>query len=278
MKSVLIAVLLVGTTSILFAFQSPRDDKDGGISQIKGDSNPNQGPSKDAVPLKTPNGANRDKNQGSEIKFKDEDQSVRVTSIPKVSVQSGKDVWDKGLVVATGLLVIVGGFQIGFLWSAVKAANANAIALINGERAWVMANIKWPTDRMRQININSDKTGLDMFLTFQNDGGTPVWITEKFCRLAIVDLIPEQPNFADVGDGDFIDVSPEPLSVNGSSEVRMTLLCLGKSGWERATVIYGFIKYRDVFSPSRETRFGFVVGPDNELTRIAGRPEYNKNT
>lgn len=76
------------------------------------------------------------------------EQTVRVTAAPPISVQSKKDKWDIALVIFTGLLVIVGAFQIIFLWRTVGATHANAIAardnakaLIASERAWLHGDL-----------------------------------------------------------------------------------------------------------------------------------------
>ena len=40
-------------------------------------------------------------------------------------------------------------------------------------------------------------------------------------------------------------------------------------------VIYGYIKYRDIFSPDeRETRFGYKITDDYRLERISGSGDF----
>lgn len=52
----------------------------------------------------------------------------RVVFPTPVPINSHKDPWDKALVVLTGALVTVGGFQILFLWRTVQATSENAKA------------------------------------------------------------------------------------------------------------------------------------------------------
>jgi hypothetical protein len=50
---------------------------------------------------------------------------------------------------------------------------------------------------------------------------------------------------------------------------------------EKATLIYGIVRYRDIFHKSRETWFCYqLLGYRNHrsLIRIGRNPEYNKNT
>jgi hypothetical protein len=73
-----------------------------------------------------------------------EDRKVRISG--PVDIKSGKDSWDRSLVIFTAALVIVGIFQILFLWRTVvatsdnaKAAKLAAQAVISSERPWLTA-------------------------------------------------------------------------------------------------------------------------------------------
>lgn len=43
-------------------------------------------------------------------------------------------------------------------------------------------------------------------------------------------------------------------------------------------VVYGIVKYRDIFDKLRETTFGYRITPSRELVRLEGKGEYNKYT
>jgi hypothetical protein len=113
--------------------------------------------------------ADENQNQSKPITPGTEERAIRVASLPPVAVKSGKDGWDKALVIFTGLIVIVGGFQIYFLYATVaatkdnaRAAVLNAQAVISAERAWIEAELE------------RDKT--IYLLKITNQGKTPAWI------------------------------------------------------------------------------------------------------
>jgi hypothetical protein len=47
--------------------------------------------------------------------------------------------------------------------------------------------------------------------------------------------------------------------------------------WAMA-VIYGVVRYHDVFGKGRETFFGYRLTIRNRFERLSGYPEYNNNT
>jgi hypothetical protein len=46
----------------------------------------------------------------------------------------------------------------------------------------------------------------------------------------------------------------------------------------KLTAVYGFVKYRDIFSDKRITSFAYKVRDDGALERLAGFPQYNEQT
>jgi hypothetical protein len=54
--------------------------------------------------------------------------------------------------------------------------------------------------------------------------------------------------------------------------------CEGPRELGKMMIIYGAVTYRDIFGEIRETRFGYMVNPSNELERIPSYPGYNKYT
>jgi hypothetical protein len=159
------------------------------------------------------------------------------------------------------------------------AAHKSADALVSAERAWVMVEVHWATQRGQLFrNESSDgtvRTMADVNLICRNQGKTPAWITERHIRIEVTDSVAPQPQLQ----GAEISYDPEPLAVGGADSFQhWSLIGDGWAGEGRFVLIYGVVKYRDVFSPSRETWFGYIVKPDgHRLERIA-HPEYNKNT
>lgn len=181
-------------------------------------------------------------------------------------------LWGTNLVIALATLVIA-------IYSVKQASatKATADALINSERAWMMAEIEWHSVGLMEINSNGiDKTGVGLILICQNQGKTPGWITEKRIQLEIMDSLPWEPQL------DAIDVfqnEPQPLSAGKESRVLVDCECDGRRDGPNIVVVYGVIRYRDIFGrPERQTRFGYKITPDDRLERLAGYPEYNKNT
>jgi hypothetical protein len=168
------------------------------------------------------------------------------------------------------------------------AAKASADALINSERAWVMADIKWSADvagltRSTQLRVvnGSGEVSADICLIYQNDGKTPAWITEKRIILREVSALQNPPDYTPDATGDAFTLVSEPLTVQGTGKYCAILTCKGNRELGKTLVVYGFIKYRDVFSPDRETRFGYVITPETHFQRIAGKDDfwqYNRNT
>lgn len=46
----------------------------------------------------------------------------------------------------------------------------------------------------------------------------------------------------------------------------------------KMVVVYGIVKYRDIFDELRETTFGYKITPGRELVPLEGKHEYNKYT
>jgi hypothetical protein len=158
------------------------------------------------------------------------------------------------------------------------AAHKSAEALVSAERAWVMVEIHWTDQRGGLLRSESSdgtiRTGAFVNLICRNQGRTPAWIVERHIRVEVTNSVAPKPELR----GAEISYDLEPLAVGGRDSIQhWSLIGDGWAGEGRFTLIYGVVKYRDVFSPSRETRFGYMVAKDGSLARIA-HPEYNKNT
>ncbi len=161
-----------------------------------------------------------------------------------------------------------------------EAAKASAEALINSERAWVMADIRWTADmpprsvprptNLRIIDGSGDVT-IDVCLICKNEGRTPAWITQKVILFRVVDSLPKPPPVGGIyefREGDYFFFGPEPIGIETESTITTTLTCKGQRELGKALLVYGIVKYRDIFSPDRETRFGYMI-TNTHLHRIA---------
>jgi len=117
-----------------------------------------------------------------------------------------------------------------------------------------------------------ETVGVDICLICRNDGRTPAWITEKQIHLRNLAVLPVNPDFT-VEAMDFSSKILEPLNVGGESRTRWTPECDGPTVASKTLVLYGYVKYRDAFSPERETRFAYTV-QGQLLRRFAGTDDY----
>jgi hypothetical protein len=164
----------------------------------------------------------------------------------------------------------------------------------NSERAWLMAELEWADDRPGKFgwgnggSVQGATTWARLSLNCSNDGKTPAWIVQKRVRMEIVETVPPKPQFPPANlEWEFEASEPEPLAPGKRNHpVSFDITCQGKWNFEvetmtdRELIVYGFIKYRDMFQVERETRFGyrFAKSSKAELERIKGFPEYNKHT
>lgn len=156
------------------------------------------------------------------------------------------------------------------------AAASNVLALMNAERAWIMAEIQWRTNM--HVVKHSGGLSLDIFLLYQNDGKTPAWIMEVRILFRIIDARPVKPLYG-TGPGDFAISGPIPVTIGEAGKIKAWLQCEGIQE-EKTLLVYGFIKYRDIFSPDRETRFGYTVNQSgfNRISEIGDSWHYNGYT
>jgi hypothetical protein len=157
------------------------------------------------------------------------------------------------------------------------AANKNAGALVNSQRAWIMVDAN-PGARVSVFHVTTNSEGESTTVRFplvcRNEGGTPAWITEKFVRARVVESMPPLLGLESASDGDFHDISLEPLGVGKELAFVADVRCSGRVSGEKFVVLFGFVKYRDVFGHGRETRFGYEVSAEGKFTRIPAG-EYN---
>jgi hypothetical protein len=118
-------------------------------------------------------------------------------------------------------------------------------------------------------------TGVYVELTCGNQGKSPAWITEKRAAFQIVKELPREP---DMSSTEIIQHEPEPMGTGAASTYKWSTECEGRHGPHSLTVLYGVVKYRDIFAKERETRFGYFLTVDRVWERLAKYPRYNMNT
>lgn len=153
-----IAILLLGWHGP--APQQAATDK------VQEDTEAHQEPTNNLVALIGQNATDKNKEQGAEKTGTNHEESVRITSAPKIETESKKDPYDKVLVLATCLLVIIGGFQIVYLWRTVRGMKDSMDAMIASERAWVDA-----------VVVKKETIAIRYQLEITNHGKTPARVS-----------------------------------------------------------------------------------------------------
>jgi len=173
-----------------------------------------------------------------------------------------------------------------------KISRRQVEALESSERAWLMAEGK---ERVNIIvgeamvrGVSSGPTSsINFVLQYRNAGRVPCWITEKRVQFLLPDLkaLPSEPFFDESA---HVDDFPETAAVGEVLTIEFHhLTCKGEhvvilnnvddQPGENTPIVYGIIKYRDVFGTDRETRFGYQISPHGRLRRIRSA-RYNNNT
>jgi hypothetical protein len=190
-------------------------------------------------------------------------------------------------------LCILGVPTLGFVawqtWSTARAAKAallNAEALINSERAWIMAELcsygkyseqfeiaEGTAEYREEGSVETTRVNL-VKLVCKNQGRSPAWIDAVYGQLSIVNsttVAMAHPKAGNQG-------PMQPIGPGGKRSRGLELVCRGirKSG--EFLSIYVVIEYRDIFDRKRETCLGYSVHENGSFGRQFGIPERNRNT
>jgi hypothetical protein len=170
---------------------------------------------------------------------------------------------------------------------AATAAKESADALIASERAWVMAELRCrpetflTTHASTYQGVTTHTTSVARIeLCCVNDGNSPAWITGKSARLVVVRQ-GELPKFPELAREDVLADELEPLGPGKDNIFTWDINGKGYHSIDTATLIYGLVRYTDIFKNNRETWFCYQLTgyrTNREMIRITGEPEYNKNT
>jgi hypothetical protein len=167
--------------------------------------------------------------------------------------------------------------QLGTMRDTAKANRDSADALVNAERAWLMVYLDWQPGSIHTLdNERTRATTAYLQCVCTNHGKTPAWIDEICCKFEIIPWFHESPDFKNM---EPYDSAPEPVAAGASSGIRkLEPVADGMFIQEgKVRMVYGVVKYRDMFGLKRETTFGYQITPDQDLKRLAGRA-YNENT
>jgi hypothetical protein len=189
--------------------------------------------------------------------------------VPPIDVR--KDWLDYAFVVFSALLVLVGGFQVIWLRKTMRAtkesadaAKASAEALMSSERPWLMLD---PFDPLELVAmpVSGPVTANGTTIRYGNYGKTPAWLVESAVRF-VKERTKNIPAPLDYGE---ITRPPSELAVLPGKGSNPIWCCLEPNGClseneiqsierqELFLFLFGFIKYRDTFDRSHETRFCF---------------------
>jgi hypothetical protein len=119
-------------------------------------------------------------------------------------------------------------------------------------------------------------TGIYVEFVCRNTGKAFAQITDKGYVLRIATILPQEPDFASIDD---FHHTTEYLAPDSESRYLLSgISCVG-SRRNRLMVIYGRVKYRDVYG-EHETRFGYLVTSMGNLDRLPASdyPQFNKHT
>ncbi len=181
------------------------------------------------------------------------------------------------LVIVAFLTLVFLGRQAWETRRSAEGTKASLESLINSERAWVMVDFEWIPNLGIANGSNSEighNYSVEHFLICTNCGKTPGWITEIRFKIGVLPL-PPIPQLDDV---DPQHTVPEPLAPDGKP-FRKDYFTTTPGSRPNKFVLYGVVKYRDVFGPERRTYFAFeIIDAKTPPERLAGYPEYNKNT
>ncbi len=159
------------------------------------------------------------------------------------------------------------------------AAKASADALVNSERAWLLVDIEpqgGKTHLLTSTNSQGeDNSGVYVVIIIKNHGRSPAWITQQIHRFEIEEEISEAPDFSKELEGEKYSV---PLAPGADVRHNRTLISRGHVGPKKKPVLFGMVRYTDVFGRDHSTTFGYHVSLFGKLDRMSDYPPYNIST
>lgn len=100
-------------------------------------------------------------------------------------------------------------------------------------------------------------------ITFVNRGKTPAWVHGIWLKWNWFDRIPEKPDYSDLTES---LKTPRPVAPNESLDTTSRFNTSNPTA--KTIVIYGVLRYRDIFRRERRTCFGCYLAENRELIRL----------
>jgi hypothetical protein len=170
-----------------------------------------------------------------------------------------------------------------------EAAVRSADALVATQQSYVMVDIDWQIGTHilegtggKTKETESKSTSIYVVCSCRNEGKSFAQITEKgyVFKNASLDerrALPQIPDFKDI---EIFHHASEYVIPNAAAEpYQFSAMCSGHRNSNSLMVIYGYVKYRDIFG-KHETRFGYLITGMGQLDRLptSSYPEYNRHT
>ena len=287
MKSSVVLVGLFCAISVWSGFQTPSQKK--------------VAPKHTKPSAVTENATKENQEQSVKKTSQNEGENVKVLSVPEILTESKKDSYDKILVIATILLVVVGVFQIVYLWRTVQVARdsaeiakASTEALTRAERSWLLVKrVGNPPENWLAL-VPSQGYAPGIVLEFGVFGRTVVTVTDARFVLHPVPakdgIMPPEPALPEPPDyrGATTNLNVQNgniLPPGGTMTIKeylhgLTQLNLAELR-DRKMILcaYGFVEYDDAFGNHRETATCYVYdfawggvfkSPDGTVLNPAG--------
>ncbi|HWY20342.1 MAG TPA: hypothetical protein VNX26_03925 [Candidatus Acidoferrum sp.] len=188
------------------------------------------------------------------------------------------------IAVITAIYASISYFSL----RAIKRQALSAEAQLAAESPWIMVNIEYsPGMKGRflgtsKVRDEPETHHTDFIFRFDciNHGRTPALITEKRATLKIIpkNSLPPKP---DLKATEVFDDRAEPLAAGKESLTKRDehFSAPGYQGLDEWVVLYGVVRYRDVFGRDRQTTFGYEVTLGEKIERLPGSYwKYNENT
>ena len=156
-------------------------------------------------------------------------------------------------------------------------AKLNTDALINSERAWILAELGWHDEQA--VRIGEDELGCTTVyvrLTCKNEGRSPAWIDHVYGRVDIASSRSDIKEYSKQECGNFGLM--EPVGAGGEKCRGLDLHCDGTIKGEEFLSVSVIVEYHDIFGKQRETTIGYSVVSPSNLYRQNGSPNRNRNT
>jgi len=156
------------------------------------------------------------------------------------------------------------------------AAKANTEALINSERAWILAGLGWFDGSASPVGEDElGCTTANIKLTCKNEGRSPAWIDHVYARIDIASSHSDIKEYSKHECGNFGLM--EPVGAGMEKGRCLDLHCDGHIKGEEFLSVYVVIEYHDIFGKERKTTIGYSISASN-LYRQNGSPNRNLNT